>query len=118
MYRIAVIQNGIEMQHSGYVDAVPNYKKELGGEKVVYDRYSGVNIKELFREGTNYLLEYDSLIIGTNATSDDDVYATLKEETNKDVLATFIDRGKGLLICSQKNITYINQNLLIRKNHL
>lgn len=111
MFRIAVIQNGIEMQHSGYVDAVPNYKREFGGEKVVYDRYSGVNIRELFREGINYLLEYDSLIIGTNATSDDDVYTALKDETHKGILALFIERGKGVLICSQKKYDICTTNL-------
>ena len=28
MYRIAVIQNEVEMQHSGYVDSVPKYRKQ------------------------------------------------------------------------------------------
>lgn len=104
MYRVAVIQNGIEMQHSGYVDSIPMYKKFgcIGREKAEFTRFSGVNIRDLFAQGDKYLLDYDALILGTNATSDDDVYNVLRENNNKIILHKFIEIGKGLLICSQK----------------
>lgn len=104
MYRVAVIQNGIEMQHSGYVDAIPRYKKFacVGREKAEFTRFSGVNIRDLFSQGEKYLLDFDALILGTNATSDDDVYNVLRESVCKDILGSFIEAGKGVLICSQK----------------
>ena len=104
MYRIAVIQNGVEMQHSGYVDAIPMYRKfaPIGHEKAEFTRFSGVNIRDLFNQGEKYLLDFDALVLGTNATSDDDVYNVLRESNCRDLLADFIDRGKGVLICSQK----------------
>lgn len=104
MYRIAVVQNGVEMQHSGYVDAIPMYKRfsKIGREKAEFTRFSGVNIRDLFNQGENYLLDFDALILGTNATSDDDVYNVLREDECKELLAVFIEKGKGILICSQK----------------
>ena len=105
MYRIAVIQNEVEMQHSGYVDSVPKYRKQdFDLHEHVFNRFSSVNIRELFIEGENYLLDYDCVIIGTNATSDGDVYSILCDETNKLILEKFISMGKGLLICSQKKL--------------
>lgn len=105
MYRIAVIQNEVEMQHSGYVDAV--YKaREKEWRKKGYDlhRFSSVNILQLFNIGENYLLDFDCLIIGTNATSDSGVYEILLDNQNKILLEDFIMKGKGLLICSQKKL--------------
>lgn len=104
MYRIAVIQNGIEMQHSGYVDAISMYKdfSRIGKEKAEFTRFSGVNIRDLFSLGQYYLMDFDALIIGTNATSDDDVYRVLREESSRVTLEEFIEKGKGVLICSQK----------------
>lgn len=104
MYRVAVIQNGVEMQHSGYVDAIPLYRNfaRIGKNSAEFTRFSGVNIGELFTLGENYLLEFDALILGTNATSDDDVYNVLRQDSCKELLAKFIDLGKGVLICSQK----------------
>ena len=105
MYRIAVIQNEVEMQHSGYVDSVPKYRKQnFDLKEHVFNRFSSVNIRNLFIEGEDFLLDYDCLIIGTNATSDGDVYTTLCEEKNKNLLAQYISLGKGLLICSQKKL--------------
>lgn len=105
MYRIAVIQNEVEMQHSGYVDSVPKYRKQdFDLPEHVFNRFSSVNIGELFIEGENYLLDYDCVIIGTNATSDGDVYSILCDENNKLMLEKFIAMGKGLLICSQKKL--------------
>lgn len=105
MYRIAVIQNEVEMQHSGYVDSVPKYKKQdFDLREHVFNRFSSVNIGELFIEGENYLIDYDCVIIGTNATSDGDVYSILCNENNKLILENFIAMGKGLLICSQKKL--------------
>ena len=104
MYRVAVIQNGIEMQHSGYVDAIPMYRRfsRIGREKAEFTRFSGVNIQDLFSQGDKYLLDFDALVLGTNATSDDDVYNVLREERCKNLLESFIGSGKGVLICSQK----------------
>lgn len=105
MYRIAVIQNEVEMQHSGYVDAV--YKaREKDWVNTGYNlhRFSSVNISQLFNIGENYLLDFDCLIIGTNATSDSGVYGILQDENNKNILEEFIMKGKGLLICSQKKL--------------
>lgn len=105
MYRIAVIQNEVEMQHSGYVDSVPKYRKQdFDLREHVFNRFSSANIGELFIEGENYLLDYDCVIIGTNATSDGDVYSILCDEKNRLVLEKFIAMGKGLLICSQKKL--------------
>lgn len=105
MYRIAVIQNEVEMQHSGYVDSVPKYKKQdFDLREHVFNRFSSVNIRELFIEGENYLLDYDCVIVGTNATSDGDVYSILCDEHNKQILEQYIAMGKGLLICSQKKL--------------
>lgn len=105
MYRIAVIQNEVEMQHSGYVDSVPKYRKQdFDLREHVFNRFSSVNIRELFIEGENYLLDYDCVIIGTNATSDGDVYSILCDAANKVILEKFISMGKGLLICSQKKL--------------
>lgn len=105
MYRIAVIQNEVEMQHSGYVDSVPKYRKQdFDLREHVFNRFSSVNIRELFIEGENYLLDYDCIIIGTNATSDGDVYSILCDAANKVILEKFISMGKGLLICSQKKL--------------
>ncbi len=105
MYRIAVIQNEVEMQHSGYADSVPKYRKQdFDLREHVFNRFSSVNIGELFIEGENYLLDYDCLIIGTNATSDGDVYSILCDEKNKELLEKYISLGKGVLICSQKKL--------------
>lgn len=105
MYRIAVIQNEVEMQHSGYVDSVPKYRKQdFDLREHVFNRFSSANIGELFIEGENYLLDYDCVIIGTNATSDGDVYSILCDERNKSILTQYITMGKGLLICSQKKL--------------
>ena len=46
--------------------------------------------------------DYDCLIIGTNATSDGDVYNILCNDQNKKLLEKYIALGKGILICSQK----------------
>lgn len=106
MYRVAVIQNEVEMQHSGYVDSVPKYRERFDFNfDVAFNRFSGVNINNLFREGEDYILDYDCLIIGTNATSDGDVYTVLQQNNNKNLLKNFISLGKGLLICSQKKIS-------------
>ncbi len=84
MYRIAVIQNEVEMQHSGYVDSIPKFKKQnFELQDHIFNRFSSVNIRELFIESENYLLDYDCLIIGTNATSDGDLYSILCEENNQ-----------------------------------
>lgn len=109
MYRIAVIQNEVEMQHSGYVDAVPKYKKKglLKHLEIVFCRFSSVNIGQLFNVGENYILDFDCIIIGTNATSDDDVYKVLLEPQNKNLLAEYLSKGKGLLICSQKKFNKV-----------
>jgi len=105
MYRVAIIQNEVEMQHSGYVDSVPKYRERFDFNfDVAFNRFSGVNINKLFREGEDLLIEYDCLIIGTNATSDSDVYNFLQNQENKNILNEFIQQGKGLLICSQKKI--------------
>lgn len=111
MYRIAVVQNGVEMQHSGYVDAIPMYRRfsKIGREKAEFTRFSGVNIRELFNQGENHLLDFDALILGTNATSDDDVYNVLREDECKKLLGIFIEKGKGLLICSQKKYQPMKQ---------
>lgn len=111
MFRIAVIQNEVEMQHSGYVDSVPKYiKQDFDLKEHVFNRFSSVNIRDLFIEGENYLLDYDCLIIGTNATSDGDVYKVLCEDNNKWLLSKYISMGKGLLICSQKKLKNDNDN--------
>ena len=53
MYRIAVIQNEVEMQHSGYVDSVPKYRKQdFDLREHVFNRFSSVNIRELFIEAS------------------------------------------------------------------
>lgn len=105
MYRVAVIQNEVEMQHSGYVDSVPKYRERFDFNcVVVFNRFSSINIHTLFREGEDYLLDYDCLIVGTNATSDGDVYKVLQNQANKSLLCDFIEQGKGLLICSQKKL--------------
>lgn len=105
MYRVAVIQNEVEMQHSGYVDSVPRYRERFDFNfDVAFNRFTGVNINTLFREGEDFLLDYDCLIIGTNATSDSDVYKILQNPESKSLLRKFIHQGKGLLICSQKKI--------------
>lgn len=111
MYRIAVIQNEVEMQHSGYVDAVYKSREEDWKNKKDYKlyRFSSVNISQLFRIGENYLLDFDCLIIGTNATSDDDVYKVLREQENKKLLADYISKGKGLLVCSQKKLKEVER---------
>ncbi len=106
MYRVAVIQNEVEMQHSGYVDSVPKYRERFDfNSNVAFNRFSGVNIHKLFHEGEDFLLDYDCLIIGTNATSDSDVYNVLQYQDTKTLLNDFIRQGKGLLICSQKKIS-------------
>lgn len=105
MYRVAVIQNEVEMQHSGYVDSVPKYREKFDFDSdVFFNRFSSVNIHKIFREGEDYLLDYDCLIIGTNATSDGDVYKVLQKQGNKKLLSDFIQQGKGVLICSQKKL--------------
>jgi len=105
MYRVAVIQNEIEMQHSGYVDSVPYYiRKFYFNTDVAFNRFSSVNIHSLFREGEDFLLDYDCLILGTNATSDENVYNFLQNPDNKSIIEAFIQQGKGLLICSQKKL--------------
>lgn len=111
MFRVAVIQNGIEMQHSGYVDAIQRYRKfaRIGREKADFTRFSGVNIRDLFSQGSNYLMDFDALILGTNATSDDDVYDVLRESGCKSILQSFIASGKGVLICSQKKYQSVDE---------
>lgn len=105
MYRIAVIQNEVEMQHSGYVDSVPKYmRQDFDLREHVFNRFSSVNIGDLFIEGENYILDYDCLIIGTNATSDGDIYNILCDSKNKEIMSQYIELGKGLLICSQKKL--------------
>jgi hypothetical protein len=105
MIRIGVIQNEVEMQHSGYVDSVHKYRDIFDfGVNVFFNRFSSVNIHKLFREGEDFLLEYDCLIIGTNATSDGDVYKVLQKSENKKILGDFILEGKSLLVCSQKKL--------------
>ena len=115
MYRIAVVQNGVEMQHSGCVDAIPMYRRfsKIGREKAEFTRFSGVNIRDLFNQSENYLLDFDALILGTNATSDDDVYNVLREDRCKALLSQFIEKGKGLLICSQKNMSRRKKRCII-----
>lgn len=93
------------MQHSGYVDSVPKYRELFDTKfEMAFNRFSSVNIKNLFQEGENYLLDYDCLVIGTNATSDGNVYKVLQAAKNKELLHSYIQAGKGLLICSQKKL--------------
>jgi len=106
MFRVAVIQNEIEMQHSGYVDSIFKYKSKFDfSYDIAFNRFSSINIHKLFRVGEDFLLDYDCLIIGTNATSDGDVYKVLQKSDNKKLLCDFIQQGKGLLICSQKKLS-------------
>lgn len=105
MYRIAVIQNEVEMQHSGYVDSVPKYRKQdFDLREHVFNRFSSVNIRELFIEGENYLLDYDCIIIGTNATSDGDVYSILCDAANKVILALCF---RQVIICGYMKLKKI-----------
>lgn len=104
MYRIAVIQNEVEMQHSGYVDSVPKYRKQdFDLREHVFNRFSSVNIRELFIEGENYLLDYDCIIIGTNATSDGDVYSILCDAANKVILENLFLWERDFLYAPKRN---------------
>jgi len=101
MYRVAVIQNESEMQRTGYANVITKLQKDI---KVNYsfELYTVVNISDLFEKGQNHLSQYDSLIITTNATSDKPVYDKLVK--NKKEIETFIEKGKGIFIASQKKL--------------
>jgi len=103
MYRVAVVQNESEMLRSGYTNVLPKLRSIKRLSHYSFELFNVVNIQKLFQEGDSYLLNFDSLFITTNATSDIRVLTRLRE--NKDVMEKFISSGRGLFIASQKKLS-------------
>lgn len=112
-YRIAVIMNESGLLRNTYSNIVPNLLKVMEEEETVashfrnrYQFYSFTrnNISTLFDENSaNYILNYDAVFVGTNATNDREVLSILTD--NKDVLERFINKGKGFFLGSQKRLS-------------
>ena len=103
MYRVGIIQNESEAIRSGYANVQRNLLKI--GLPVDYslELFNVVNIEKLFLAGDDcYIMNYDSLIITTNATSDFHVREIL--EANMDAITNFLQRGRGLFVSSQKKL--------------
>lgn len=103
MYRVAVIQNESEMLRAGYTNITPKLNAIKRFTNYSFEMFNVVNFQKLFIEGENNLLNFDSLIITTNATSDKTVLYKLQE--NKNLIDKFILCGKGLFISSQKKLS-------------
>lgn len=114
MFHVAVLVNENEVAHSAFADTQAILKRPvaLGDQKLKtyrfasYDKY---NIQQLFiPEATTYLLNYDALVLATNATNNIEILDTLK--ANAPVIDEFIQAGKGILICAQKKLSQALSN--------
>lgn len=103
MYRVGIIQNESEAIRSGYANVQRNLLKIGLPADYSLELFNVVNIEKLFLAGDDcYIMNYDSLIITTNTTSDFHVREIL--ETNMDAIADFLQRGRGLFVSSQKKL--------------
>ena len=103
MYRVGIIQNESEAIRSGYANVQRNLLKIGLPTDYSLELINVVNIDKLFLPGDDlFILNFDSLFVTTNATSDFHVREVL--ETNKDAIADFLQRGRGLFVSSQKKL--------------
>lgn len=109
MFRIAILVNENEVAHSAFADTLAILKRPvaLGDQKLdtyrffIFDKY---NVHRLFlQEDENYLANFDSLIVATNATNNIEVLNALRN--NVRLVDEFLQRGKGVLISSQKKLS-------------
>lgn len=109
MFRVAVILNESELLRSGYANVTPKFRKLPKMSGYVFESFTVVNIASLFQEGISSLDQFDSLILTTNATSDVAVLDILR--TNRKAIDSFLDKGKGLFIASQKKLSASHRKL-------
>jgi hypothetical protein len=116
MYRIAVVTNANEVEHSKYADTLRVLRTALTecndagrrGNSYHFVPFDKFNINKLFMSTESDLLTFDSLILATNSLSfDEALYIALA--ANKTRLAEFLMRDRGICILSQKKLS--NRNL-------
>lgn len=100
-YRVAVIENESESIRYGYANIVRKLGSLQRLRKYSFERFDSRNLDTLFYEKT--LLEFDSLFIATNATSDDSTLSLLRQHRCK--IDEFVSKGGGIYLSYQKKLT-------------
>lgn len=112
MYRIAVITNANEVEHSKYADTLRVLRTVLGecndggrrGNSYHFVSFDKFNINKLFTSTEFDLLSFDSLILATNCLSfDEAIYIALAAKKTR--LAEFLMSDRGICILSQKKLS-------------
>ncbi len=112
-FRIAVILNESGLLRNNYSNIIPNLDTLMNSEndarskirkKYLFTGFTRSNLSDLFNtENDNYINNFDALFISTNATNDNEVKSKLT--ANSEVLAEFLNSGRGLFIGSQKKLS-------------
>lgn len=109
MFRVAVITNENEVAHSSFADTMAILKRPvtLGKQKTdsyIFSEFDKFTVVRLFQDGhQDHLLGFDSLIVATNATNNNEVITALRR--GQTTLDEFINAGKGVLVLSQKKLS-------------
>ena len=69
MYKVAILQSDREAIRAGYVEIAPTLAEQAELLDYAFRVFDTSNLSDLFGETSNDLMQFDSLIIGTNATS-------------------------------------------------
>ena len=99
MFKICLIQNRNEMLHYDFADN----RKLLDDMGFEYILYTSNNIKNLVPDVNS--LDFDTIIISTNALSDNSIKSELYSNEFKNSLEKHLNKQKGLLIFSQLKIS-------------
>ncbi|MDE6058777.1 MAG: hypothetical protein K2G44_01905 [Clostridia bacterium] len=112
-FRIAVILNESGLLRNNYSNIIPNLDMLMNsandaGSKIrkryLFTGFTRSNLSDMFNvENDNYINNFDALFISTNATNDNEVKSKLT--ANTEVLAEFLNSGRGLFIGSQKKLS-------------
>ncbi|MFO1255743.1 MAG: hypothetical protein U1E37_08770 [Sphingomonadaceae bacterium] len=103
MYKVAILQSDREAIRAGYVEIAPTLAEQAELLDYAFRVFDTSNLSDLFGETSNDLMQFDSLIIGTNATSEQPIIQALQKERGK--LAEFLSSGRGVYVGSQKKLS-------------
>lgn len=106
MYNVALVQNQSEMAHYSHADARPILSQFDYGVAL----YTANNIDLL--AGDLGRLHYDAVVLGSNALNDQTIRDTLCGAAFSTALASFLSKGKGLVIFHQLRLATLEKKNL------
>ena len=112
MFKIALIQNQLEMAHYSYADTrlfIDTFKNKYRIDSV--ELFTAHNIKQLVETMNNS--HFDAIIVSSQAINDAIIRETIYSEVFKKELDIFLSRGRGLLVFHQHRLA---KNALEGKN--